>query len=59
MSDLNFDVNTQNKNGWTALHCAARKNLKNVIEYLMERGADINIKDEFERTAVDYINKKH
>ncbi|XP_066260043.1 ankyrin repeat domain-containing protein 16-like [Euwallacea similis] len=60
LNELNFDVNyCGNKNGWTAAHCAARKGSKEVFEYLIMRGADINLKDNFGRTATEYFNLLH
>lgn len=52
---LQFDINIQNKNGWTPLHCAARKGLKNIYDYLEQNGANTNIRDNYNRIALDYI----
>ncbi|MBM3810137.1 MAG: hypothetical protein FJW20_00735 [Acidimicrobiia bacterium] len=41
--DLGNDINAVDKNGETALHGAAYKNLPRVVEYLVSRGADIKI----------------
>lgn len=41
---FSVDVNTQNKvNGWSALHWAAKRNHKIVIEFLLNKGADKNL----------------
>lgn len=40
---LGVDINAVNDSGETAMHGAAYKNLPLVIEYLAERGADINV----------------
>ncbi|XP_066149158.1 ankyrin repeat domain-containing protein 16-like isoform X2 [Euwallacea fornicatus] len=60
LGELNFDVDyCGNKNGWTAAHCAARKGSKEVFEYLITKGADVSLKDNFGRTAKEYFNLLH
>ncbi|KAF7287649.1 hypothetical protein GWI33_005997 [Rhynchophorus ferrugineus] len=56
INGLQININIQNKNGWTPLHCAARKGLKNIYYYLEKNGANTNIKDNYNRTALDYIS---
>lgn len=36
------DVNLQNKYGWTLLHIAIRRDRREMVELLLEKGADIN-----------------
>lgn len=55
LNELNYDINCQNKNGWTVAHCAARKGSKEIFEYLKKIGADLSIQDNFGRTAMDYF----
>lgn len=46
------DVNDQNKvNGWTALHWAASRGHKDIVELLLEYGSDCSIKDSIGRRA--------
>ena len=41
--DLGADINAINDNGETVMHAAAYKNLPAVVEFLNEKGADINV----------------
>jgi ankyrin repeat protein len=45
------NVNATNEAGFTALHGAAFKGLNEVLEYLIQHGADINAQDFLHRTA--------
>ncbi|MBU1668930.1 ankyrin repeat domain-containing protein [bacterium] len=38
----NMDVNFQNKYGWTPLHMAIRRDRREMVEYLVGQGADID-----------------
>jgi len=51
------DINSKNASGWTALHwaCANGGNSKGLIELLIERGADIRIRDHQTRQALDRL----
>ena len=51
-SDLKTSINLQNSKGWTALKLAARKNLERCVEVLLENGADPDIPDEEQYTAL-------
>ena len=39
------DVNANNNNGETPLHCATHKNNSSIVQILLSAGADINAKD--------------
>ncbi|KAI8980729.1 ankyrin [Trametes punicea] len=47
------DVNARDDNGYTALHLAADRGHSEVVQVLLERGADRAIKDEDEFTAME------
>lgn len=50
------DVDAVARDGLKPLHCAARKNYTEACELLVKLGADGNAKDDFGRTARDYLN---
>ena len=43
--DSGADINQLDKTGFTALHWAAMANKKEVAEFLIQKGADINIRE--------------
>ncbi len=45
-------VNKKDSNGWTPMHEGARSGHKNIIEVLVESGADINAKTNAGHTAL-------
>ena len=48
-----IDVNAKNKDGWTPLHLAATKGRIEIVEYLVEKGAeDVNAKNEYGQTPL-------
>lgn len=51
-SDLKAVINLQNSKGWTTLKLAARKNLERCVEVLLDNGADPDIPDEEQFTAL-------
>lgn len=51
-SDLKASINLQNSKGWTALKLAARKNLERCVEVLLENGANPDVPDEEQFTAL-------
>jgi ankyrin repeat protein len=46
-----------NKAGGTPLHLAAKNSHIAIVEYLVERGADVTIKDDKGMTAVEHSKK--
>lgn len=50
----NADINAQNINGNTALHMAAKNNLIEIVKLLLEKGADLRIRNTFKETPFDY-----
>jgi ankyrin repeat protein len=60
LSQPNINVNIQNSNKYTALIVAAMKNnLDLVKKFLNVENVDITLKDEFNKTFVDYLNNKY
>lgn len=54
LSSYNMDINSQNKEGLTALQIAAMKAKDtNIIKYLMSAGADKNVKTAFDESVYD------
>ena len=43
--DAGVDVNTANEADFTALHCAAFSGMNELVQYLVDRGAEINARD--------------
>jgi ankyrin repeat protein len=43
--EAGVDVNATNEADFTALHCAAFSGLNELVQYIVERGADINARD--------------
>ncbi|XP_065832715.1 ankyrin-3-like isoform X2 [Oscarella lobularis] len=62
VSEFRLDINEDHENGFTSLHCAAQEENITIAQYLVERGANDEAKDNFERTpflvAVLKGNKK-
>lgn len=54
--DRGADVNALDGRGMTALHRAADRGFDTVVQYLAERGAKLDIKDQDGRTALDVAN---
>jgi ankyrin repeat protein len=48
------EVNARATDGQTALHAAAQKGWSKVVSLLAEHGADLSVKDNRGRTALDY-----
>lgn len=47
-----FDVDTKDKSGETALHVAVQHGNLEIVRFLLDKGAKINIKDKEKRTAI-------
>jgi ankyrin repeat protein len=54
--DLGSDVNSAGEHGWTALHGAAYKGVDTIIQLLVERGARIEVFDEYGQTPLSIAN---
>lgn len=52
-TELGADVNVANANGDTALHGAADRDFDSVVNYLVEKGANVNAKNKAGRTPSD------
>lgn len=51
-------INLQNAQGLTALHIAAQKGNKEIVKILLDKKADLNIRDHEEKTALDYTDAR-
>jgi ankyrin repeat protein len=54
--DAGVDVNTADNQGDTALHGAAQKGWDQVVEFLVDHGAKLDVKDKKGRTPLDAAN---
>ena len=50
------DVNSAGEHGWTALHGAAYKGVDDVVRFLVESGARIEVFDEYGQTPLSIAN---
>ena len=58
LSDFNIDVNSKNDQGLTALHLAAMKAENDqMMKYLISKGADSEIKTDFEESVYDLASE--
>ena len=55
---LSLQINKQDKYGRTALHYAAVHGLPDIVEYLVNAGADWSIKDQTSSTAMEFALKE-
>jgi len=56
---FNIPLDSQNKEGLTALHLATLSENSKIVKKLVQRGANINIKDSKNRTAFDLAVEKN
>ena len=56
--DSGADVNYQadDKDGETALMCAVKRNVGNVVDILLDNGADCHKQDKSNKTVINYID---
>ena len=52
LADLGLDVNAKGENGWTALHAATYMGLDSLIQILAEKGAKLDVMDNFGQTPL-------
>ncbi len=52
------DVNDGNKDGMTALMFAVENNSPDVVQVLLDAGADVNAEDKKKRTALDFAKRR-
>jgi len=53
---LGIDVNTAGEHGWTGLHGAAYKGVDSVVQFLVEKGAKMEVFDEYGQTPLSIAN---
>ena len=56
VEELGADVNTRDHNGYTALHHAAARGDNEMVQYLVEHGADVMAVSRRGQTTVDMAN---
>jgi uncharacterized protein len=56
VEELGADVNARDHNGYTALHHAAARGDDELIQYLVDRGADVMVVSRTGQTTVDMAN---
>ena len=54
--ELGADVNSAGEHGWTGLHGAAYKGVDSVVQFLVEKGAKIEVFDEYGQTPLSIAN---
>ena len=52
ISQENLDINYQNENGWTALHCACDEGNLKIVEILIKAHSNVNIKNNDKKTPL-------
>jgi uncharacterized protein len=50
--ELGADANAAGQNGWTALHGAAYTGADSIVQFLVEHGAKMDVKDQFGQTPL-------
>lgn len=53
----NVDINSKDEDGFTVLHLAADRGYLDIVTFLIDSGADLNIKTDEEETAL-HLGKK-
>lgn len=56
VNTLKCEVNDSTVCGFTPLHCACRKERTKAVEALIRLGGDVDLRDSFGRTCLDYLN---
>ena len=54
--ELGADVNSAGEHKWTALHGAAYKGVDSVVQFLVEKGAKMDVFDEYGQTPLSIAN---
>ena len=54
VEDCGAQVNTVNDHGESALMVACKRNHKEIVRYLLERGADVNLTSSIDFSTIDY-----
>ena len=54
--ELGADVNSAGEHGWTALHGAAYKGVDAVVQFVVDRGARMDVFDEYGQTPLSIAN---
>jgi ankyrin repeat protein len=57
VEDLKFDVNAVNDKNETPVHGAVCRGADSVIQYLVDKGAKLNIRDEYGQTPLDQVEQ--
>jgi uncharacterized protein len=55
--ELGADVNAANEYGWTALHIAAYMGANTIIQFLVDKGAKIDVMDNFGQTPLSIASR--
>jgi uncharacterized protein len=54
----NMNINEKNNYGFTALHLSCKYGKVEISNYLIEKGGDLNLKNENDRTPLFYFKNK-
>lgn len=58
MLDPSFEeVNIQADDGWTAVYFAVRKQDEKILDFLIDRGACVNVRDEYKQTPAEFASE--
>ena len=53
------DINLQDRNGWTPLHCAASKGSFDICAFLVDNNADVDALNRDGTSAIHYLVRAH